>query len=85
METVASLILLIIAGVFVAVVAYAVYVLLEALRSVIGVSLRKRWIDVVLGIVVGIVVLLVGLSYTRNTPRSLFSDTASSVSNAPDP
>jgi len=80
--------ILIFIGVYVAVgavVAYGVYVLLETLRAVIGVSLRARWIDVVLGIVAGMAVLLVVFGYLRNGPRELFSDSASSVSNAPGP
>ena len=82
---VANLILLAIASAIVAFVAYAVYVLLEALRVVIRVGMRGRWIDVVLGIVTGVFVLLVILVFLRSGTRSLFSEAASSVSNAPGP
>jgi hypothetical protein len=62
-----------------------VYVLLGKLRYSTGNGLRWRWIDPVLGTVAGIVVLLYVLTLFFGGSRGLFSDAASSVSNAPGP
>jgi hypothetical protein len=80
-----GLILLAIAVSAVTAVGYTVYVLLEALRGVLRIGFRARWIDGTLAVATGLIALMTVLFFLRNTPRDLSSDIAQSVSNAPDP